>query len=47
MDLLTTQRSIWKANYNWAKDLIDETNWDSLLSDDINMSLTLWQEKHL
>ena len=50
MDQLTKQRSIWNytlADYNQAKDLIDETDWDGLLSDDINVSLTLWQERFL
>ena len=48
MDQLTKQRSIWNYTlHNRAKDLIDETDWDGLLSDDINVSLTLWQERFL
>ena len=49
-NLSSQSRSIWnysQADFSRARDLIDETNWDSLLSENLNVSLMCWQAKFL
>ena len=49
-NLSSQSRSIWnysRADFSRARDLIDETNWDSLLSENLNVSLVCWQAKFL
>ena len=39
-------RTVWnyaKADFNKARYLISSTNWESIMSEDVNVSLILWQ----
>ena len=41
---------VWKyaqADFEMAKELIDSTNWDALLSGDVNVALANWQREFL
>ena len=46
----SSRRPIWRYAYaDWEKacELIDNTNWDSLCSDDINLSWSNWQQQFM
>ena len=46
----SSRRPIWRYAYaDWEKacELIDNTNWDSLYSDDINLSWSNWQQQFM
>ena len=46
----SSRRPIWRYAYaDWEKacELIDNTNWDSLRSDDINLSWSNWQQQFM
>ena len=43
-------KAVWKyaqADFEMAKELIDSTNWDALLSGDVNVALANWQREFL